>query len=445
METEPFVATVTAVDPDGAAITFQLDVGADAPRFSLDPNSGRLTFNAPADYEAPADSNADNVYSVTVLAVDEQGARAPQQFNVTVEDRNEPPSTNDQAFVLDGVPAAGTVIGQIDASDPDSGDQLVFTLGGQGSGFAVDSASGVLTVAKQAVEQLQLGQDYTFEVQVADGEGLTTTATVSVRIEGGGQDETPTEAEPPVGELPPVPDPGVPEAQPPPDTAGGTSQAGTSDGSGGVGAAEPGASGGDDPGVPFAGGGPAQTLELEPTIDLSWSDSAFSASGVPGAPAEAALPSPDPAPRPDLRAVFRIVFSDEDGDAEQGIWSDDGLRFREAQIATSLAALTDDGLDTAIDLIETAGERALDNQLVVSQAATAATLSLTAGFVAWTLRSGALVASLFASTPLWLQVDPLPVLAREDDEEEGGSAGWEVGSEALLDHLPGGAPKEARP
>jgi hypothetical protein len=41
---------------------------------------------------------------------------------------------------------------------------------------------------------------------------------------------------------------------------------------------------------------------------------------------------------------------------------------------------------------------------------------MSAGFVAWALRGGGLLATLAASVPAWRNVDPLPVLAPEDDK-----------------------------
>ena len=43
---------------------------------------------------------------------------------------------------------------------------------------------------------------------------------------------------------------------------------------------------------------------------------------------------------------------------------------------------------------------------------------LSAGVVAWLLRSGALLSSLLSNIPLWKGYDPLPVLSYKDDEEE---------------------------
>jgi len=43
---------------------------------------------------------------------------------------------------------------------------------------------------------------------------------------------------------------------------------------------------------------------------------------------------------------------------------------------------------------------------------------LSAGVVAWLMRSGALLSSLLSNIPVWRGYDPLPVLTYKDDEEE---------------------------
>jgi hypothetical protein len=45
-------------------------------------------------------------------------------------------------------------------------------------------------------------------------------------------------------------------------------------------------------------------------------------------------------------------------------------------------------------------------------------VALTAGVVAWVLRSGALMTSLISTIPLWKGYDPLPILAYKDDDDE---------------------------
>jgi hypothetical protein len=45
-------------------------------------------------------------------------------------------------------------------------------------------------------------------------------------------------------------------------------------------------------------------------------------------------------------------------------------------------------------------------------------LALSVGAVWWAARAASLVASLLASTPAWRHVDPLPVLGRDEEDEE---------------------------
>ena len=62
------VAAFTARDPEGQTTLIWSLLGPDRDRFAID--GGRLSFGAPPDYEAAADSGSDNVYNVTVRASD---------------------------------------------------------------------------------------------------------------------------------------------------------------------------------------------------------------------------------------------------------------------------------------------------------------------------------------------------------------------------------------
>jgi len=55
----------------------------------------------------------------------------------------------------------------------------------------------------------------------------------------------------------------------------------------------------------------------------------------------------------------------------------------------------------------------------VSGSIAVGSFGLTVGYVLWLLRGGALLASLLSSLPAWRLIDPLPVLSRVDEEEDG--------------------------
>jgi hypothetical protein len=69
------------------------------------------------------------------------------------------------------------------------------------------------------------------------------------------------------------------------------------------------------------------------------------------------------------------------------------------------------------EMDENAEKEKHENDFTV-EVASGISLSLTAGFVAWLFRSGSLIASLFATMPMWRDFDPVSILSDEKDEEE---------------------------
>lgn len=67
-ENTTVVLDVSATDPDGDTLSFTL-AGDDADLFNIT-EDGQLNFDTAPDYEEPSDSNADNVYSLTVTVSD---------------------------------------------------------------------------------------------------------------------------------------------------------------------------------------------------------------------------------------------------------------------------------------------------------------------------------------------------------------------------------------
>ena len=76
------IYTYRATDPEGSDVTWGLS-GTDRSAFGIS-EAGVLTFNAPPDYESPADSDGNNVYELTVEASDEQSNTATSEVTVTV-------------------------------------------------------------------------------------------------------------------------------------------------------------------------------------------------------------------------------------------------------------------------------------------------------------------------------------------------------------------------
>ena len=84
--TSTAIYTVAATDPDAnTTLTYSISGGADASLFNINTATGAITFKASPNYEAPADSGANNVYDIIVQASD--GAlNATKAVAITVTD-----------------------------------------------------------------------------------------------------------------------------------------------------------------------------------------------------------------------------------------------------------------------------------------------------------------------------------------------------------------------
>jgi len=192
---------MSAIDPEGQPVTFYIGGGADASLFWVDPSAGRVGFSVPPDHESVADADGDNVYEVTLIAQDPQGAGRSQTYDVRVHDVNEAPTVTAQSFVTDVSSVGQGPIGLVAATDPDHGDTLAFELSGGPPGFSIDPATGALGLPELA-GQLEIGREYVMDVLVSDAQGLSSSATVSVRIEPAppGAPETAPQPAPPVSD-----------------------------------------------------------------------------------------------------------------------------------------------------------------------------------------------------------------------------------------------------
>ena len=97
------VIDVNANDGQGGAddegVSYSLGSEPDNPLFTINANTGSLAFISPPDYENPQDANGDNVYELTVSAINAEGT-AIQNLVVTVSKANE----MDQTIAFDNLP-----------------------------------------------------------------------------------------------------------------------------------------------------------------------------------------------------------------------------------------------------------------------------------------------------------------------------------------------------
>ncbi|HEY0595540.1 MAG TPA: PQQ-dependent sugar dehydrogenase [Sphingopyxis sp.] len=133
-ENTPAAYQATASDADGDALTFAIDGGADAARFSIT-TAGALRFNEAPDYDLASDADGNNVYAVQ-LRVGDGSASATQPVNITV--------TNSREGIT--VARVGTGFAQPLYVAPIPGDSRVYVVEKGGNVYRFDPANGSRTL-----------------------------------------------------------------------------------------------------------------------------------------------------------------------------------------------------------------------------------------------------------------------------------------------------------
>ncbi|WOQ15242.1 beta strand repeat-containing protein [Aeromonas media] len=180
---------MTASDPDvGALLTYTIVGGADAGLFTINPNTGALSFVNVPNRESPSDSNGDNTYEV-VVRVSDGSAFDEQTFTIAINDVDEfdvttPTDTNAAANAVDENIAIGSLVGiTAFASDADATTNAVtYSLSGNPGGlFAIAPATGVVTVAA-AIDREALGASVNIEVTATSADGSSQAQTFTIAI-----------------------------------------------------------------------------------------------------------------------------------------------------------------------------------------------------------------------------------------------------------------------
>ncbi|TNC43198.1 cadherin repeat domain-containing protein, partial [Rubellimicrobium rubrum] len=144
-ETQTAVATLTA----NRTVTWSIQGGTDAGKFTISSTTGALTFAAAPDFEAPSDSDANNTYVVTILATDANGYTGQQTVTVTVADLDEaapfitgPSGMAGAAASAKSVIEGTTAVATLAANEP-----VTWSIvgGADQSKFTINASTGALT------------------------------------------------------------------------------------------------------------------------------------------------------------------------------------------------------------------------------------------------------------------------------------------------------------
>jgi VCBS repeat-containing protein len=177
------VLTVTTTDPEGQTITYSISGGADAALFTINSTTGVLTFIAAPDFEAPADSDANNVYDVQVQATDGTSP-VTQNISVTVTNTNEAPVIT--SSLTPSVPENTTAVQTVTTTDAE-GDTIAYSItgGADAALFSINATTGALTF--NAAPDFDIPGDadannqYVVEVTATDGT-TPVAATIAITV-----------------------------------------------------------------------------------------------------------------------------------------------------------------------------------------------------------------------------------------------------------------------
>ena len=166
--------TYRATDPEGDEVTWSV-TGRDGGQFTIDRNTGVLSFLNPPDYDDPTDDGHDNEYLVTVVATDQTGRATSLPVTVTVTDVNEGPVIADTGTNTDITVDENydQVLATYSATDPEDQPVTRWSVTGRDGGDFTISDGGELTFRNPPdIERpADANRDSVYEVTVRASDG----------------------------------------------------------------------------------------------------------------------------------------------------------------------------------------------------------------------------------------------------------------------------------
>ena len=147
--------------------------------FQIDASTGELSFTGKQDFEAAADTGADNGYEVQVTVDDGNGNVVSQDLVVTVSDRDSSMTLSNTAIDENG---AGLSVGNLASyiDDIRSNDVFTYSLSGVGSD-SFEVVDGELKLKDGVSADFETKSSYTMTV-TASSEGASTSFDFTISI-----------------------------------------------------------------------------------------------------------------------------------------------------------------------------------------------------------------------------------------------------------------------
>jgi parallel beta-helix repeat protein len=180
------VGTVIASDPNvGQVLTYSIVSGNTNSAFSINSSTGVLSVANSTEISTQTLSS----YSLVVRVQDNGTGLLSSQATITISlttTVNQPPVINNQSFSVAQNQANGTSVGTVIATDPDVTQTKTFLIvsGNTNGAFAINSSTGVLTVANSTALNFSVTPSFALIVRVQDnGTGLLSSqATITINV-----------------------------------------------------------------------------------------------------------------------------------------------------------------------------------------------------------------------------------------------------------------------
>ncbi|MFB6455320.1 cadherin domain-containing protein [Chitinophaga sp. Hz27] len=179
------VGKLTASDPDAnETFTYTLS-GTDAAKFKVVVSGGEYYLQT----NAAVDMTQQSSYSITIQVADHGGLTFSKAFTITVKQKNIAPTDIQLSKTnVDEQLPAGTTVGILTGTDPNTGDQLTFSLlpTGDYNSFNVNGT----TLSSNAVFDYSVKSQYTISIRVTDQGGLYFDKTFTITVNNTGHPPT---------------------------------------------------------------------------------------------------------------------------------------------------------------------------------------------------------------------------------------------------------------
>ncbi len=175
-ENSVVVGDVDALGGDTSGVTYSILSGLDGSRFRINATTGVLRFGSTPNFETPKDSDGDNVYSVTVRAMDASGHSSLQSYNIAVTNVSEGTAPGDDVLEANGATTLSRLSNRYHLEAGGTGPTLKFAgtnvVAGQFGAWAPIGADAVAGGGYNVVFKLGAANQYT--VWQTDGGGSYT-------------------------------------------------------------------------------------------------------------------------------------------------------------------------------------------------------------------------------------------------------------------------------